>query len=140
MKSFGGWHLKTRLLGDFHERQLLLNCHRARFVTVRSSHRSKRFPKCRNICNGSVFNRQIDLPPKLNWILKMRVQAVSLVVLAAMAVVPTAVTAAEPGPKIAPKIAWYGTLATGLEEAARSKRPILLVAAAPHCLGVPGIW
>lgn len=48
----------------------------------------------------------------------------------------TAVLAAEP----TPRIAWYGTLATGLEEAARSQRPILLVSAAPHCLGVPGIW
>ena len=82
----------------------------------------------------------------------MRIQSITLIVLAALAVTSTAVTAAEPAskpaskiaskiaPKIAPKIAWYGTLATGLEEAARSERPILLVAAAPHCLGVPGIW
>jgi len=78
----------------------------------------------------------------------MRIQSITLIVLAALAVTSTAVTAAEPASKpaskiaskIAPKIAWYGTLATGLEEAARSERPILLVAAAPHCLGVPGIW
>ena len=70
----------------------------------------------------------------------MRVKSISLIVLAAITALSTAVTAAEPASKISPKIAWYGTLATGLEEAARSKRPILLVAAAPHCLGVPGIW
>ena len=40
----------------------------------------------------------------------------------------------------APVIAWYGTLDRGLAEAKRSQRPILLVSAAPQCLGVPGIW
>lgn len=39
-----------------------------------------------------------------------------------------------------PKIAWYGTLETGLQVAANSNRPILLVSGAPHCHGVPGIW
>ena len=38
------------------------------------------------------------------------------------------------------KIAWYGQLKDGLEEAKRSNRPILLVAAAPQCAGVPGMW
>jgi hypothetical protein len=37
-------------------------------------------------------------------------------------------------------IQWFGTLESGLRVAARSGRPILLVAAAPHCAGVPGIW
>ncbi len=39
-----------------------------------------------------------------------------------------------------PKIAWYGTLADGLAEAERSNRPILLVAAAPQCRNVSGMW
>ncbi|MDG2382147.1 MAG: hypothetical protein P8N76_10775 [Pirellulaceae bacterium] len=39
-----------------------------------------------------------------------------------------------------PRIAWYGTWAAARAEAARSNRPILLVSAAPHCLGVPGTW
>ncbi len=38
------------------------------------------------------------------------------------------------------RIAWYGDLETGLAEAKRSGRPILLVSGAPHCLGVPGVW
>lgn len=42
--------------------------------------------------------------------------------------------------KITPRIAWYGTLESGLAEAKRSGRPILLVSAAPHCTGVSGIW
>ncbi len=43
-------------------------------------------------------------------------------------------------PNLQPRIAWYGTLKSGLAEAKRSNRPILLVSAAPHCTGVPGIW
>lgn len=46
-------------------------------------------------------------------------------------------TAVEP---VEPRIAWYGTLASGLAEAKRTQRPILLVSGAPQCLGVPGIW
>ncbi len=52
----------------------------------------------------------------------------------------TATFAAEESQGIQPKIAWYGTLKSGLAEAERSGRPILLVSAAPHCTGVPGIW
>lgn len=40
----------------------------------------------------------------------------------------------------ADSIAWYGTLRQGLAEARRSGRPILLIAAAPHCHNVSGIW
>jgi hypothetical protein len=40
----------------------------------------------------------------------------------------------------ADSIAWYGTLRQGLAEAQRSSRPILLIAAAPHCHNVSGIW
>ena len=44
------------------------------------------------------------------------------------------------GDAVRPRIAWYGTLASGLAEAERSGRPILLVSGAPQCLGVSGIW
>ena len=39
-----------------------------------------------------------------------------------------------------PRIAWFGTLQSGLAEAKQSGRPILLVSGAPQCLGVPGVW
>lgn len=38
------------------------------------------------------------------------------------------------------RIAWFGTLKSGLEEAKQSGRPVLLISAAPACLGVSGIW
>ncbi len=37
-------------------------------------------------------------------------------------------------------IAWYGAWKPGLAEAKKSGRPILLIAAAPHCHGISGIW
>ncbi len=37
-------------------------------------------------------------------------------------------------------IQWYATLESGLREAKRTGRPILLVSAAPHCAGVCGVW
>lgn len=37
-------------------------------------------------------------------------------------------------------IPWFATWESGLREAQRAGRPILLVAAAPHCAGVSGIW
>jgi len=37
-------------------------------------------------------------------------------------------------------IQWFATWQSGLKEAQRSGRPILLVSAAPHCAGVPGVW
>jgi hypothetical protein len=46
-------------------------------------------------------------------------------------------TAAAPR---AAAIQWFATWESGLAEAQRSGRPILLVAAAPHCAGVSGIW
>ncbi|MCH1506485.1 MAG: hypothetical protein L7V86_23110 [Verrucomicrobiales bacterium] len=39
-----------------------------------------------------------------------------------------------------PGIAWYGRLDTALSEARRSNRPILFVAAASQCSGVPGVF
>jgi hypothetical protein len=48
----------------------------------------------------------------------------------------------EPPPAVERRggIQWFPTLQSGLREAERAGRPILLVAAAPHCAGVPGIW
>jgi hypothetical protein len=37
-------------------------------------------------------------------------------------------------------IQWFTTLESAKKEAERTGRPILLVSAAPHCAGVPGIW
>lgn len=37
-------------------------------------------------------------------------------------------------------IAWFATWKSGLREAERSGRPILLIAGAPSCSGVPGVW
>ena len=51
-----------------------------------------------------------------------------------------AVASDSDSPRLQPRIAWYGTLKSGLAEAERSNRAILLVSAAPHCTGVPGIW
>lgn len=39
-----------------------------------------------------------------------------------------------------PGIQWFATWESGLAEANRTGRPILLVSAAPHCAGVSGIW
>jgi hypothetical protein len=53
-----------------------------------------------------------------------------------------AVTAAAeaPAPADRERVAWFGAWDAGLSEARRTGRPILLVAAAPHCHQVPGIW
>jgi hypothetical protein len=37
-------------------------------------------------------------------------------------------------------IQWYGTWSAALKEAQRTGSPILLVAAAPHCHNVSGVW
>ncbi|MBX3165981.1 MAG: hypothetical protein KF760_01165 [Candidatus Eremiobacteraeota bacterium] len=38
------------------------------------------------------------------------------------------------------KIQWYATWEMGLRQARATGRPILLIAAAPHCHNVSGIW
>ncbi len=43
------------------------------------------------------------------------------------------------GPALA-GIQWFAIWESGLREARRTGRPILLVSAAPHCAGVSGIW
>lgn len=37
-------------------------------------------------------------------------------------------------------VVWYGSWKEGLAAARTSHHPILLVAAAPHCHNVPGVW
>ena len=37
-------------------------------------------------------------------------------------------------------IQWYATWAQGKAEAARLRRPILLLSAAPQCHGISGLW
>lgn len=37
-------------------------------------------------------------------------------------------------------IQWYATWETGVAQAYRTGKPILLIAAAPHCHNVSGIW
>ncbi|MFN8607839.1 MAG: hypothetical protein U0931_09920 [Vulcanimicrobiota bacterium] len=38
------------------------------------------------------------------------------------------------------RIQWYATWEMGLRQARASGRPILLIAAAPHCHNISGIW
>ena len=38
------------------------------------------------------------------------------------------------------RIAWFGTWDGALAAAEKTRRPILLVSAAPHCHHVPGVW
>ena len=42
--------------------------------------------------------------------------------------------------KITSRIAWFGTMDAGRAAAKATGRPILLVAGAPHCRAVPGVW
>lgn len=44
------------------------------------------------------------------------------------------------GPSAPARIQFYGTWTQAKAEAARLKRPILLLSAAPQCHGVSGIW
>lgn len=47
---------------------------------------------------------------------------------------------ASPLPLGEPGIAWYPRLEDGLKEALRSNKPILFMAVASQCNGVPGIF
>ncbi|MCA8969367.1 MAG: hypothetical protein KDC95_06270 [Planctomycetes bacterium] len=42
--------------------------------------------------------------------------------------------------KVAQRIAWHGTWNGAIAAAKSTERPILLIAAAPHCGLVPGMW
>jgi hypothetical protein len=39
-----------------------------------------------------------------------------------------------------PAVAWMGSWEQAKAEAARTKRPIMIMSAAPHCRAVPGKW
>ncbi|MAG63044.1 hypothetical protein CMO84_05920 [Candidatus Woesearchaeota archaeon] len=39
-----------------------------------------------------------------------------------------------------PSVAWMGSWEQAKAEAARTKRPIMVMSAAPHCRAVPGKW
>ena len=55
--------------------------------------------------------------------------------------IPTVTAAQSAGSASKPaKIAWFGVLQEGLAEAKRTGKPILLISAAPQCLGVSGMW
>ncbi|MEM7201804.1 MAG: hypothetical protein AAF628_16170 [Planctomycetota bacterium] len=65
----------------------------------------------------------------------------------AMLLTWTGALAQGPGPgvtqdwsKVEQRIAWHGTWESGLAAAEATQRPILLIAAAPHCGLVPGMW
>ncbi|MBL8796018.1 MAG: hypothetical protein JNM56_19105 [Planctomycetia bacterium] len=54
---------------------------------------------------------------------------------------PFEMTAAEATPALpASGVQWFATWNNAQEEARRTGRPILLVAATPHCAGVSGMW
>ena len=55
------------------------------------------------------------------------------------AAAPTPTTPA-PAAAATAAIQWFGTWEQGKREAARTGRPILLLAAAPQCHGVSGLW
>jgi hypothetical protein len=61
-------------------------------------------------------------------------QATAGLLLTLLAAVPASAAPPSAG------IQWFATWESGLREAQRTGRPILLVAAAPHCAGVSGIW
>lgn len=77
----------------------------------------------------------------------MRNLAFALVVLLSMAtatlsLLPPRTHSVENGGASQPKagIQWFAAWESGLSEAQRLNRPILLVASAPHCAGVSGVW
>jgi hypothetical protein len=70
--------------------------------------------------------------------MKMKLTLAAMTLLVALFGVTWARPVVDEG--VSAKIAWYSTLDSGLAEAARSNRPILLISAAPQCLGVSGTW
>lgn len=71
----------------------------------------------------------------------MRVRTGTAVVVAALCVMAWARGRADDAEKPAPNgIAWYATWDRALRVAQETGRPIMLLAAAPQCHGVSGIW
>jgi len=60
--------------------------------------------------------------------------------LAALAVLGAASLYADEKKPTNSGVAWYATWDRALEDAKRSNRPILLIAAAPQCHGISGLW
>ena len=56
------------------------------------------------------------------------------------AILCTIIWALAPAALAQEKIQWYATWDMGLRQARATGRPILLIAAAPHCHNVSGIW
>ncbi len=70
--------------------------------------------------------------------MKMKLTLAAMTLMTALFGVTWAQPNADEG--VSPRIAWYSTLESGLAEAVRSNRPVLLISAAPQCLGVSGTW
>ncbi len=71
----------------------------------------------------------------------MRTTHLSLAAALLLAVTSVAIADEARTDEAAPgAIAWQGTWEGGLAEAKRTKRPILLISAAPHCKNISGIW
>jgi hypothetical protein len=102
-----------------------------------------------------------NLDPHESFNSTMKHQRLSLAMLLAAGLIAAAPVSAQRGPRdgsrgedgaarptapdtvevpTAPSIAWFGTWESGLAEAERTGRPILLMSAAPQCHGVPGMW
>ena len=61
-------------------------------------------------------------------------KSLMLIMLFAVLLLPQAALAA------APQIGWIPTLEQGMQEARQTSKPIMLMAGAPSCGGVPGVW
>jgi len=70
--------------------------------------------------------------------MRLRIQTTLWATLLLIAASVAGQAAAAPAPQGG--IAWYATWKDGTDEAKRSGRPILLIAAAPQCHGVSGLW
>ena len=70
----------------------------------------------------------------------MKTISYSLLLLVGLSADLLAQTQKKASDELPGKIAWYATWKSGLAEAERSGRPILLLSAAPHCHNISGIW
>ncbi len=81
-----------------------------------------------------LVNRNMFLHP---WFLLCCVGALALGLIVNR---PSAATSLSFQDGIPAGIVWYGVLTDGLAEAQRTHKPVLLVSAAPQCIGVSGMW
>ena len=75
-------------------------------------------------------------------ILAFLLSAAAALAIRAETVTVTATLSSAPGNEshVVEKLAWFGTLESARAEAARTNRPIFLLAARPCAGGVPGFW